>query len=701
MKKAIVDIECSWTILPNNKRPNPSPYIETNKLVSVGVLCFNDSGIITEDYLIFNHNDWNHETGYLENTRLKLLLASVDLVIGHNLKFDMSWLYETGFEYTGKLYDTMICEYVFSKGLKRPLNLDDSCKRYGLDTKSDVLGDYRNKGINTHEVPLQELIEYGKQDIAITYQLYNKQQELIANDADSKYMEKAVTLMNDTLPAIIQMERNGIHIDLHELDKVEKEYREEYNNLCSKLQQITIDVMGHTPINLDSPEDLSCVIFSRKVKDKTSWKEFFNLGSELRNSVVKVKYSRRMSESAFVDYVRANTDRIRKTEASQCQTCLGKGKIRRQKKNGGDFKKDSICPYCQGAGLIYTPTSSYAGLRLFPLGSEFTAVGGFSTDKITLLELLKQDISDKAKDFITALLRMNAISTYLSTFVYGIRKNVKYNILHSSFNQCLTATGRLSSSQPNFQNLPRAKTFPIRKVVKSRWPEGKILSVDFKQLEFRVAAILSKDKQAEEDILNDIDIHVFTRDTITAAGQPMDRQDAKIRTFKPLFGGIKGTEAEEAYYKAFLIKYSGIDEWQKALENEALNTKQIKSPSGRIYAFPNVRRLPSGGVLGHTQIKNYMVQGLATGDINPVALIELHKNFIFEKFNSKIILSVHDDITIDVYPGEEEKVIKSVQRIFNSMNYFVKHYFNIDTVIPIEGEISIGSDWLNKTTIAA
>ncbi len=699
MAQLILDIECSWTKGLNDKRPNPSPYLATNQLVSVGVKEVNKGEVI---YLVFNHNDFKYDHFNDAKKALQSLLDSAKVVIGHNLKFDMSWLYTCGFKYDGELYDTMIAEYVFAKGQKTPLSLDECCKRYELPQKSDVLGDYRDRGINTHEVPLDLLIEYGKNDILITEQLYLKQQELIATNTDCKYMEKAIVLMNKTLPVLIDMERNGICIDMQELDSVEKDYRTEYDKLKHELQQIVVDKMGHTIINPESPEHLSWVLYSRKVKDKKEWAELFNLGSEMRNSVRKVKYGRYMSKPVFESLVREHTEKLKKTEAKQCEDCKGKGKQLKIKKDGSPFKKETLCKTCSGVGFKYVPLSAYAGFKLQPMGSEYTATGGFSTDKITLQELLKRDnLTDECRTFLTNLLRMNSISTYLGTFVEGIKKNVKDTILHTSYNQCITATGRLSSSNPNFQNLPRAKTFPIRRVIKSRFEGGQVFSVDFKQLEFRVAAILAKDEQAKNDILNNVDIHTFTRDVLVAAGLNIDRQAAKSHTFKPLYGGIKGTKEEETYYKAFLEKYKGIDTWQKELENEAVTTKQIKSPSGRIYRFDNCRRLSNGSVTGHTQIKNYIVQGFATGDICPVALINIWHRLRTLNCQSKLILTVHDDITIDVHPDEKAVVINVVKRIFKEMNMHVESWFDIRTEIPIDGDFSIGNNWLDKETIAA
>lgn len=702
MIKTVIDIETTYTLL--NKKKNPSPFLETNDLVSVGILSFNENGeIVNNEYWVIKHKELTN----LENLKdkanqLQAILDKTDIIIGHNLKFDMSWLYEMGFIYDKPMYDTMITEYAFAKGLKRPLSLKECCIRYGLSEKLDVLEQYFKAGLNTDEIPLKELIEYGKQDIVSTKELYEKQQELFQKNEDCKYMQKSVSLMDELLPVLIDMERNGIYINLEELDKVEQEYRKESNALTTKLEAIVVDVMGHTPINLDSSEHLSWVLYSRKVLDKPKWKEVFNLGSEIRNSVVKAKYVKRHDKATFAKIVKEYTEKLYKTEASQCEICIGKGRIQKFKKDGTLFKKETKCTSCNATGFIYTNTKQYAGFKITPLGSEYASQGGFSTDKATIAALLVEEkVSPLAKEFLSGLLRLNAIQTYLNTFVEGIKKNVHNNIIHPSFNQCITATGRLSSSNPNFQNLPRAKTFPIRKVIKSRFEGGKIFSVDFKQLEFRVAAILGKDKQAEFDILNKVDIHAFTRDTITKYGQTIDRQTAKSHTFKPLFSGTSGTDAEKKYYKEFNDKYHEIAAWQNGLLDEVLRSGQIKSPSGRIYAFPTSKRLTSGYVVGQTQIYNYMIQGFATGDICPVALIEIYKRMKSSNLKSKLILTVHDDLTFDVHPDEIEIMITLVKKVFSNMNVFVEGWFGITTNIPIEGDFSIGDNWLDKVELAA
>ena len=107
-------------------------------------------------------------------------------------------------------------------------------------------------------------------------------------------------------------------------------------------------------------------------------------------------------------------------------------------------------------------------------------------------------------------------------------------------------TGRLSSSKPNFQNMPRGDKFPIKKAIQSRFENGEIIEVDFAQLEFRVAAFLSQDKQAMSDIQNGVDVHQITADIIGC-----DRQNAKAHTFKPLYGGMMGKKKKGNTMKHF------------------------------------------------------------------------------------------------------------------------------------------------------
>ena len=387
--------------------------------------------------------------------------------------------------------------------------------------------------------------------------------------------------MTDTLSRI---ERNGLRINLDTLDQIEKQYQEELDELELRLNDMAREAMGDTPISLTSPDDRSMLLYSRKVKDKGTWSNLFNLGMERRGATMKPKQRTRMSGKDFRIAVRNNTDVVYKTVGERCAGCLGQGRVRPVRKDGTPSKAVRICTYCGGKGVVYMPTNEVAGFKMVPRNVRDVASAGFRTDKDTLAER-ELELSGPAREFASAYVRYNALRMYLGTFVEGMKNNVDdYGIIHPEFMQCVTATGRLSSRNPNFQNMPRGNTFEIRKVVESRFKGGKIIEGDYSQLEFRVAGFLANDQQAYDDVRDGTDVHSYTASVIGCS-----RQEAKAHTFKPLYGGTTGTEAQQRYYRAFKEKYGGVSTWHEDLQREAVEKRVITLPSGRQYAFPEAR----------------------------------------------------------------------------------------------------------------
>jgi DNA polymerase I-like protein with 3'-5' exonuclease and polymerase domains len=331
-----------------------------------------------------------------------------------------------------------------------------------------------------------------------------------------------------------------------------------------------------------------------------------------------------------------------------------------------------------------------AGFNQRPRSVYDVAEAGFRTDRLTLTKIVGE-AEGELKEFIDAIIRHNAIDTYLHTFVNGIKSFTNENsLLHPKFMQAVTATARLSSRDPNFQNQPRGKTFPIRKVVDSRFEGGSILEVDFAQLEFRTAVFLAQDKQGMEDIKNKIDVHSYTAEIIGVS-----RQDAKAHTFKPLYGGTTGTEEEKRYYKKFAEKYKGIAKWHEELQTQAIKFKTLKLPTGREYSFPHAERMPWGGSSYSTQIKNYPVQGLATADIVPLACIKIYKLMKDQKVKSLLINTVHDSVVADVYPGEEAVMSNIFKQGTSSVIPALKEYYGINFNVPLDTDLKMGYNWLD------
>jgi len=658
---------------------DPSPFNPNNILVSVG---------INDEYYFTNHSERIDEGCF---HKIQKILDETKILVGHNIKFDLSWLLEAGFTYTGNVYDTMIAEYVLNRGVRKSLTLLMCCQRRKLDAKDDAVKEYMDRGVSFENIPAEIVEQYGKIDVAITRQLFDSQMADLRTDKH-KGLLKTIKVMNEFLIVLTDMERNGINVNLDDLKQVEKEYRAEFAYLKQKIDKIVYDKMGDTKINLGSPEQLSWLIYSKKPKDKHEWAKIFNTGVD--KFTKKNKKRPKFSFAQFRTLVANNSEPIYKTIASQCLHCNGKGVVRKIKVDGTPYKKYSKCDECNGEGFTYAKMAKLAGFNQRPRSVYDVSDSGFKTDRLTLNKIAGE-AEGEFKDFIDSILRHNAISTYLNTFVEGLQNFTNDNgLLHPKFMQAVTATGRLSSRDPNFQNQPRGNTFPIRKVIQSRFEGGQIIEVDFAQLEFRTAVFLAQDKQGMEDIKNKIDVHRFTADVIGVS-----RQDAKAHTFKPLYGGTTGTDAEKKYYKTFAEKYKGISKWHEELQTQAITYKRIKLPTGREYSFPYAERMPWGGSSYGTQIKNYPVQGLATADIVPLACIKIYKLMNEQKVKSLLINTVHDSIVADVYPGEEAVMSKIFDEGTASVIPALDEYYGINFNVPLDTEIKMGYDWLNMKEV--
>ena len=678
MTITVVDVETSF-VTGENGKTDPSPFNSRNKLVSVG---------INNEYLFFNHDERQDNGAFI---KVQNILDKTTLLIGHNLKFDLAWLYEVGFKYSGKVYDTMIGEYVLQRGVRKALSLKECCNRRKLSSKSDATQDFINQGISFEMMPSKIVEEYGRQDITVTRELYHSQVDDF-KQAKNRNLVPTVKMMNSFLQVLTKMEMNGIQIDLDALHDVETKFKIEYDELREKIDTIIWERMGDTRINPASPEQLSWLIYGVKVVDKKKWAEAFNIGIDPQTK--KQKKKPKLSRTQFTRMVAQMTQPIYKTRSHQCIHCSGQGRIQKIKVNGAPYKNLSPCHHCSGTGIIYEETKARAGFTLNPSFVSDVSEGGFKTDRVTLGKLTNTDDAE-LNEFIECITRYNALETYLNTFVEGIKSHCnKDGSLHPKFMQCVTATGRLSSRDPNFQNQPRGKTFPIRRVVTSRWEGGKILEMDFAQLEFRTAVFLSQDRQGMADIQNKVDIHQFTADVIGVS-----RQEAKGHTFKPLYGGMSGTESEKKYYKEFLVKYKDIAKWHDQLESDAINYKVVSLPSGREYAFPFARRMPWGSSSNSTQVKNYPVQGFATADIVPLTCIAVDNLMVQNKVKSLLINTIHDSVLIDVHPNEEDMIIDIVKKGARNVVPMMKEHYDIDFNVPLDTDVKVGYNWLEMREV--
>ena len=682
--RLVLDVEN--TVIKRDNKLHLDPYEPTNSLVMVGVL---PEGGEPKHYT-FDHVDYDCKYEYRKRDcdEIQDILSKTTLLIAHNAQHDLLWLWETGFKYDGDIWDTMLGEYILQRGQKQPLSLEACAERRQLKfQKQDTLKEYMKQGVPINEIPYEELKEYLYADLQTTMALYYDQ-SLDYREDNNRGLVDTAHLTMETCMLLSKIYQTGFKVDLDALEIVKDEFELEKELLIRDINEQILSLMGDTPINLNSPEQLSWVIYSRKPKNKTQW----------ANDVDPY-----MSQDQFKRFVSESSVPVRQTKAVKCSDCRGNGTFYKKKKDGSNFKNASKCPTCFGNGYVLSELPKLAGLKFSPANVKWHSANGFSTSKSNLeyLERIAQSKGmDEAVTFLSKIRRLSAVETYLSSFVDGIRAFTKPDgKLHVRLTQHMTSTGRFSGRDPNMQNMPRGGTFPVKKVFVSRWDGGKIMEADFAQLEFRVAAFLSQDEVAMKEVKDGFDVHLYTANIISDAGQPTTRQEAKAHTFAPLYGatGYGRTPAEAAYYEHFTEKYKGIARWHRELATEVLTHRKITTPSGRQFSFPDVKRRKNGTITHFTAVKNYPVQSFATADIVPAVLLEI-KSAISE-LNSCIVNSVHDSIVIDVHPDEEQQVLDVITCVNDKLKSIIDTRFNIDFNVPLALEAKIGVNWLDQKEV--
>ena len=682
--KLVLDVEN--TVIKRDGKLHLDPFEPTNSLVMVGV--YPEEG--EPKHYTFDHKEYDCKYEYRKRDcdEIQALLDETTLLIAHNAPHDLMWLWETGFKYEGKIWDTMLAEYVLQRGQKEPLSLEAVAERRNLQfKKQDTLKEYMKQGYQISEIPYEELKEYLYADLRTTMSLYYEQ-ALDMRDDINRALSGVIDLTMDTCMVLANIYRNGFTVDRDALEEVRTQFENERTQIQNDLQVQVKQLMGDTPINLNSPEQLSWIVYSRKPKNKTQWASDAD------------PY---MSPKDFKRFVNESSNPVRKTKAEKCTECDGKGSFFKVKKDGNLFKKSTRCSTCVGRGYVLKDLNQLAGLKFSPPNAKWHSANGFSTSKgnLEFLERVAHGKGmDEAAEFLSKIRRLSALDSYLSSFVDGISTFLKGdNRLHVRLTQHMTSTGRFSGRDPNMQNMPRGGTFPVKRVFKSRFTGGKIMEADFAQLEFRVAAYLSQDEVAIKEVTEGFDVHSYTAQVISEAGQATTRQEAKAHTFAPLYGatGYGRTPAEARYYEHFTEKYRGIARWHRELAKEVLTHKMITTPSGRQFSFPDVKRRRDGSVTNFTAIKNYPVQSFATADIVPTVMLRINEKL--KPMQSMLVNSVHDSVVIDIHPDEEQQVISLINDTNTELKSLIDDKFSIDFNVPLLLEAKIGVNWLEQQEV--
>lgn len=329
------------------------------------------------------------------------------------------------------------------------------------------------------------------------------------------------------------------------------------------------------------------------------------------------------------------------------------------------------------------------------------------TDSATLSRLVpKTEKQSRVLEVINKLTKVkDNLSKVLSKFESCCIESD--GLLQFRINQTATATHRLSSTgrkhSTQGQNINRA----FKPLIKARNDGWNLAEIDQDGLEFRIAGHLGRDEAARTSILNKEDPHEMTGKIIfkdkwnfsedAKSKHNVDlRQSAKAFTFKPLYGGRKGSASEMAYFEEFRKKYSGIARRQEKWVDEVIVRGYLVNETGLRFYWPGTTRFSNGAANNFQAICNYPVQYFATGDSGIVSIAVIYQWHMMKVYNlnSFICNTIHDS-SIGEVPDEEKEIYKTIAEwAFTEAVYkYLKTVYDIELFIPLSATVGYHKYW--------
>lgn len=334
-------------------------------------------------------------------------------------------------------------------------------------------------------------------------------------------------------------------------------------------------------------------------------------------------------------------------------------------------------------------------LQLDPKAKK-TKTGQYQTGEDILTALANK--SDIVKDILDFRQLQKLKSTYVDALPLLI--NPKTQRVHTSYNQAVAATGRLSSNNPNLQNIPikTERGREVRRAFIPRSDEFLIISADYSQIELRLIAEISKDENMMDAFMQGLDIHTATASKVYGVAledvDSTQRRNAKAVNFGIIYGqsafglsqslGIPRKEAADIIEEYFR-QYSGIKQYMSDTMNFARENGYVQTLMGRRRYMRDINSA-NATVRGFAERNaiNAPIQGSAA-DMIKIAMINIYRDMQEQKLISKMTMQVHDELVFDVHKSEVEKVKAIIQdRMKNAFK----------TTVPILVEIGQGNNWL-------
>lgn len=681
------------------------------------------------------------------NTDPVTIPDNVKVLVGFNLKYDLLWLWDrpelrSFFKRGGWVWDCQYVEYLLHGQDPRYqyCSLTETAPRYGGTAKIDEVAVLWDAGVQTSDIEEELLVDYlvgpadeGRNggDIGNTEKIFLGQ----VKAAREAGMLTAIRSRMDGLCATTEMEFNGLKIDLDEARAQFKALRAERASLKDKLQQYVPELPDGLEFKWGSGVHKSSLIFGGTVKyKKQSTYTDPKTGELARFKATEVHW---LLEDG------TTTPKLGGTPPDGCV------RFKSGKKQGQGKTKQVSVPgelkqkYCD----FFFEFPGYTEAIPDWLTKNTDGVGGpvFSTSGDVISALAGRGVA-----FCDDLARYEQVQKELTTYfisdpdsngdVGGMLTCVREGIINHKLNHVSTVTGRLSSSDPNLQNIPRKDKSQIKKLFVSRYDDGVMIEADYSQLEVVVQGLLSGDKQLCQDLRDRIDFHCkrvaaqskysisYTdlKDIVNNEAHPDHSKWKGIRTkakefsFQRAYGAGKWAIAASTGMKVEDVEdlidveertYPGITAFNNSVAQtvEKCATKfrdpehphigfrrgYWKAPTGCVYTFRSYVApdyLRDRGIeesFSPTEMKNYPIQGTG-GEFVQGKCGELWRRFVeTDNYNGNAVLcnTVHDCVWVDSSVGVLDEVAQDVQRIMEgATEWFAQFGMTIDVPFPVEVE---------------
>ena len=650
-----IDIETS-------KSPAKMPWVKGYYLSIISLNYPNN----TSRTWYFYHNDIKYFPGYSINfEEIQKEIDKYDIVAAHNIKFELNNL--SNALTFNKIHCTMVAEYLLNYHDKSNLSLDYVSSKYGLPLKDDRVKAMWDSGMDTCEIPLSILQPYCEEDARKARIIAENQITKIKNEG----MLKVFSLQMEWTKLLSEMECNGIAWDSKMANNIINKYKKYLKILESKIYKLCGPYINNNKLNLSSNDHLSILLYGGIFTQKE------------KKPVIKTK-----NIKTRMPYVFTYKD--------------GKKVIKQRWVDHPDTRV---------IRMVYRDVDyKLRGLGITPLKKSEVAKSNetkpfYKTDKDTL-PALKCTTNDQ-KTIVNLLIKRSSIGKVISTFLgdsgnTGLTTKIAVDgHIHTNYNQTITSTGRLSSSDPNNQNLPRDGTSPIKRCIIPSLHF--IMDADLSQVEWRIPAQMSGDRIMIDEIKNGMDCHSENcKKLMLLPVTKLNRYHTKIFNFRMIFRGSAwgfhkdnkmphfGIKRWKEIVEAFWNKYKGLDKWHQTIIKHVITgdgTLQIFT--GRKFKF----KLNNDGKYNESQISNSPVQGFAGGDLLPLCAVIIHNAMRKQNLKSFPILTVHDSVVFDTHKDEVDVLADLVTKVMNNLPTYIKSYFGYDWEVPLTGEVNLGVNY--------